>query len=157
MAPVYDLAQLLPHRPPFRLIDRVLDADLTAGTLTAARLITADDPLYPQPEPALPGTLVIEALCQAAACLNGLLLRAAVETRSTEPPHRGYLVALTDFRFHDVVQTGETLVLKVMREGSLGAMQAFAATASAISMNGPTGQNPRNIAGGRLLFALAAS
>jgi 3-hydroxyacyl-[acyl-carrier-protein] dehydratase len=140
---MYDLAQLLPHRPPFRLVDRVVRADPGKGTLVAERLLSVGDPLL-SPGAALSGTLVIEALCQAAACLNGL--------EAAGPGHRGYLVAVSDFRFPGIAQAGDTLVLEVARQGQLGRMHSFVGTA--VARSGPLAV-PREVAAGRLLFALS--
>ena len=67
----------------------------------------------------LPAPLLIEALCQAAACLNGL---GSLAHRG--PAHRGYLVGLSDFQFPAPAVAGDLLYLSVQREGGLGAMQA---------------------------------
>jgi 3-hydroxymyristoyl/3-hydroxydecanoyl-(acyl carrier protein) dehydratase len=157
MASFYDLARLLPHAPPFRLIDRLVEVDLAAGRLVAERRLTRDDLLL-RGAPLLPPTLVIEALCQAAACLNGL---EAEHAQRGQKQHRGYLVSISDFRFPGCARGGDTLLLAVQREGGLGRMQSFAATAqvAATEIAGGEGRGGRrrlrSIAGGRLLFAVA--
>lgn len=154
MAPPLPLPPL-PHQPPFRLVDSVLAADLPRGVLLAVRRLTQSDALWPaeQGQPAaFPQTLVIEALCQAAACLNAIE-RLPPETRKprnpTIPPsvpqladrhptHRGYLVSLSDFKFPAAAKIGETLLLRVERKERLGALVAFAARAlSSSSCNDP--------------------
>lgn len=126
----------------------MLEADPAAGTLRAVRRITAADPLLPLPSAGaagalrLPETLIIEALCQAAACLNGLA------APGPHPPHLGYLAGISDFVFHAPVSVGETLLLSVRRGSRLGALVSFDAEAST------AGQV--RIAQGRLLFAVPA-
>lgn len=159
---------LLPHRPPFRLLDRVVSADPERGKLVAERRLTANDALWPaeaslavpMPDGRFPEVLLIEALCQAAACLNSLQLAG-----STGSPgdHLGYLVAISDFKFQapqelgaknfQPIQIGETLILHVERQGSLGALCAFHTRAEALPPD-PAAQ-PREIAAGRLLFAVS--
>lgn len=157
------LPALLPHAPPFRLIDRVVAADRDAGTLVAERRITAACALWPA-ESALrsaghaadlhfPDVLVIEALCQAAACLN--ILDAAPDAARH---HHGYLVAISNFRFRQVLDSakperptvGDTLILKVRRGSQLGAMVAFSASADV-----KTDAITYELASGQLLFAIA--
>lgn len=180
---------LLPHRPPFSLLDRLVHADLPSGRVVAERRVTASDALWPAlaPGPAascgggrdgtLPPVIVIEALCQAAACYSGLLL-AGDRDRPPGTVHHGYLVGAVDFRFPSLVKVGETLVLEVTRKESLGALVAFAAQAFAVTPAcavlpnpaGPArptaaapktapGEEPlsvsrREVASGRLLFAV---
>lgn len=165
----YLLGLLIPHRPPFLLIDRVLSADPKTGRLVALRRLSADDALGPAANevgaPGLtapaefPRPLLIEALCQAAACLNGLALS---ETRESEGSgsagHRGFLVAISGFRFPDSAHIGETLELSVTRRESLGAVVAFDASATVIENpalpNPDPAALPRTVAAGRLLFAV---
>jgi len=155
----------LVHQPPFRLLDRVVRVDLAAGQLDALRRLTASDAAWPaeasaRPSAPFPQLLVIEALCQAAACLNGLELaaspRASVEASGI---HLGYLVAISNFRFQEEMtlpakaapSVGDTLLLEVARQGRMGSMVAFEARASVLAEPGPA----RQVACGRLLFAVA--
>lgn len=182
---------MIPHRPPFLLIDRVISADPKAGRLVALRRLSADDALGPTANevgaamPAeFPATLLIEALCQAAACLNGLALSEKPVSRgesnqiggSGSAGHRGFLVAISGFRFPDSAHIGETLELSVTRRESLGAVVAFDASATVIenpalprpdpkadgdldraaspSSTPNPAALPRTVAAGRLLFAV---
>lgn len=178
---------MIPHRPPFLLIDRVLSADPKAGRLVALRRLSADDALGPAAHesgppgwtaPAeFPRPLLIEALCQAAACLNGLALSGNIETGGGgSAVHRGFLVAISGFRFPDFAYIGETVELSVTRRESLGAVVAFDASATVIenvatpkptsdlgsAANQDPNQDPnrdpaalpRTVAAGRLLFAV---
>jgi 3-hydroxymyristoyl/3-hydroxydecanoyl-(acyl carrier protein) dehydratase len=167
MTPDYDLAHLLPHRPPFRLVDRLRRVDLPGGRLVGERRVTCDDPLLPPGAEALPPLLLIEALCQAAACLNGLEALAAagpaglpaLESAHREGGrrHRGYLVSAAGFEFPDQVWIGELLVLQVTREGRMGQMASFQAEARAEAPGEAPGERlggGRLITSGRLLFAV---
>jgi 3-hydroxyacyl-[acyl-carrier-protein] dehydratase len=71
------LENLLPHRAPFLLIDRIKMIDLIGERLWAQRRIAVDDPVFAGhfPEaPVYPGVLQIEAIGQAAVCLTTLLV-----------------------------------------------------------------------------------
>jgi 3-hydroxymyristoyl/3-hydroxydecanoyl-(acyl carrier protein) dehydratase len=163
-----EAASVLPQLPPFRLIDRVLSADLERGELVAERMLTSDDALWPAEagaltviEPIFPAVLIIEALCQAAACVNGLELLKSSSQATTA--HLGYLVAISDFRFPGYDESsalaapriGETLRLHVERQGHpgqghLGKFVSFAAHASVLRPPPAAVQ----VASGQLLFAI---
>ena len=143
----------LPQHAPFQLIDRIIAADLTAGYLVAQRLLTANDALWPAEQlqhptavvpTEFPNTLLIEALCQTAACINSLSQQSAQPAaapsqtgpnRATTPvtaattEHRGYLVSIADLRFPSVAQIGETITLEVQRQQQLGSLMAFSVRA----------------------------
>jgi 3-hydroxymyristoyl/3-hydroxydecanoyl-(acyl carrier protein) dehydratase len=187
----------LPHVPPFRLVDRILEADPARGSLLAERLLTVDDALWPAeshvaphffspsrpspspskpargdappPAPVFPPTLILEALCQAAACLNALAPPAVAGPSSPPLQHHGYLVAVSDVKFPTFAYVGETLALSVQQQEKLGSVIAFSARATACPSrqmpgNGNGGPDddddgnnmaqPREVASGRLLFAV---
>ena len=70
----------LPQAPPFRLVDRVLERDPPRRCVTLKVFSAAEELL--EGSETVPPSLVIEALCQSAACLdpggdlgNGRILR----------------------------------------------------------------------------------
>ena len=71
---IHKVMQLLPHRYPFLLIDRVLD--YTKGeSLSAIKNVTINEPFFPghfPHRPVMPGVLVVEAMAQACGILSGL-------------------------------------------------------------------------------------
>ena len=63
------ILQLLPHRYPFLLVDRVLEIT-PRETITALKNVTMNEPFFQGhfPDfPVMPGVLIIEALAQTAA------------------------------------------------------------------------------------------
>jgi 3-hydroxymyristoyl/3-hydroxydecanoyl-(acyl carrier protein) dehydratase len=81
---------------------------------------------------------LIEALAQAAACLNaGQLGR-----------HRGLMVAASQFEFQGRARAGETVRLVATKEAALGALLRFSVEAFA---------NERLLTRGRLTFAVETS
>lgn len=124
---------LIPHRAPWLLVDRVVARG--ADEVTAEKRLAADDPLLADGE--LGEVLVVEALAQAAACLNaGGLGR-----------HRGLLVAAAGFAFDGRARAGETLTLVARRTAALGALVRFSVEARVAE---------RVIARGQLTFAVEA-
>ena len=66
-----DIINLIPHRHPFLLIDKITDIDLNK-TITGIKGVTFNEPYFPGhfPEhPVMPGVLILEAMAQTAACL----------------------------------------------------------------------------------------
>jgi 3-hydroxyacyl-[acyl-carrier-protein] dehydratase len=109
------LIDLIPHRPPWLLVDRVVTR--SAERVEAEKLLAAGDPLL-APD-GLPEVLALEALAQTAACSNaGELGR-----------HRGWLVAASHVTFEGRAQAGELLRLSAMRTATLGALVRFEAEA----------------------------
>ena len=65
------IRELLPHRYPFLLIDRVLEMERRKRIL-ALKCVTANEPFFQGHFPAvpvMPGVLIVEALAQAAGAL----------------------------------------------------------------------------------------
>ena len=66
-SPVVSVLSLLPHRPPFLLVDRIIATE-PGHWIRATRLLTANDPLLTE-QGTLPAPLLIEAIAQTAAAL----------------------------------------------------------------------------------------
>lgn len=108
--PVYDIngiMKLLPHRPPFLLIDRILE--LSENHIVGMKNITMNEPFFvghfPK-EPVMPGVLQIEAMAQ----IGGILVLANVpdpENYST------YFVKIDNVKFKKKVVPGDTLIFKL--------------------------------------------
>lgn len=150
----------LPHTPPFLLIDRIVEHDLVSGCLVAEKLLSIDDSLWPaglqlSPFRGFPQTLLIEALCQAAAAFNMLSAGLSEAGDSSAAVHRGYLVGASDLRFPNFVEIGETLRLCVKKQQSMGSLVSFVGDAYAISCDRSIA--PRQVVSGRLLFSLMAA
>jgi 3-hydroxyacyl-[acyl-carrier-protein] dehydratase len=105
-----EIKNLLPHRYPFLLIDRVLDYELNK-TLKAVKNITVNEPYFQghfPVKPVMPGVLIIEALAQAAAILGSLSLAGTLEV---EPLY--FLVGVDNARFRQTVEPGDQLIINV--------------------------------------------
>ncbi len=129
--PSASMVDQLPHRPPFRLVDRVLS--VSGDEVIAERRITYDDPLIGE---VLSGSLLVEALAQTAALL----------ATSEVGAHTGYLVALRGVKFEGNVVAGDTVRLRARRTGVLGALHR-------VEADGTVGE--RVVVRGELTFAIA--
>jgi len=103
------IAELLPHRYPFLLIDRVLEF-VDGERLVALKNVTSNEPFFQghfPGHPVMPGVLVCEAVAQAGALLAH---------RSTEGLPAGstlFLAGLDQFRFRRPVVPGDQMRVQV--------------------------------------------
>jgi UDP-3-O-[3-hydroxymyristoyl] N-acetylglucosamine deacetylase/3-hydroxyacyl-[acyl-carrier-protein] dehydratase len=105
--PLYDIKDimgLLPHRPPFLLIDRILE--LSGTKIIGQKNVTINEPFFtghfPQ-EPVMPGVLMVEAMAQC----GGILVLAGVEEPET---YSTYFLKIDNVRFKRKVVPGDTLI-----------------------------------------------
>lgn len=98
--------QMLPHRPPFLMIDRV--ARIEGNKITAIKNISINEPYfqghYPG-HPIMPGVLQLEAIAQAAGLL---MLKQAENCRKL-----AYFMSADSVKFRQPVRPGDVLVLEV--------------------------------------------
>jgi|UniRef100_UPI004024B026 UDP-3-O-[3-hydroxymyristoyl] N-acetylglucosamine deacetylase/3-hydroxyacyl-[acyl-carrier-protein] dehydratase len=117
-APIYDpneepimdnirIRQLLPHRYPMQLVDKVIAMGPTS--IVGVKNVTANEPFFtghfPE-EPVMPGVLQVEAMAQC----GGLLV-----LNQLEEPERWstYFMKLDDVKFRKKVVPGDTLLFRV--------------------------------------------
>jgi 3-hydroxyacyl-[acyl-carrier-protein] dehydratase len=113
MSHVVDIGQilnLLPHRYPFLLVDRVLDYK-PFEFLTAVKGVTVNEPFFQGhfPEnPIMPGVLMLESLAQASAILSNL-------SRTPQPGYKFlyFFASIDNAKFKHVVTPGDQLRLEV--------------------------------------------
>ena len=117
-APIYDpnqealmdnirIRQLLPHRYPMQLVDKVVA--MGATSIVGVKNITGNEPFFqghfPQ-EPVMPGVLQVEAMAQC----GGLLVLSQLE----EPERWStYFLKIDDVQFRQKVVPGDTLLFRV--------------------------------------------
>jgi 3-hydroxyacyl-[acyl-carrier-protein] dehydratase len=107
---VNEIINMLPHRYPFLLVDKVLDFE-PGKFLTAVKNVTINEPFFQghfPGYPVMPGVLIMEALAQA----TGLLGFNTMEEGSSDKML--YLfVGIDEARFKRQVVPGDTLTLHV--------------------------------------------
>jgi 3-hydroxyacyl-[acyl-carrier-protein] dehydratase len=118
--------EMLPHRYPFLLVDRVLSFE-HGKRLTALKNVTINEPFFQghfPGHPVMPGVLILEALAQA----SGILVQmSAPSDKSSNPLY--YLVKIDKARFSKIVRPGDQLILEVEQKRMMLRMGQFVCTA----------------------------
>ncbi|WP_100934488.1 3-hydroxyacyl-ACP dehydratase FabZ [Candidatus Chlamydia corallus] len=103
-----ELLDLLPHRYPFLLVDKVLSYDIEKRSITAQKNVTINEPFFvghfPN-APIMPGVLILEALAQAAGVLIGLVLEDDKNKRIA------LFLGIQKAKFRQAVRPGDVLAL----------------------------------------------
>jgi 3-hydroxyacyl-[acyl-carrier-protein] dehydratase len=110
---IRDILELLPHRYPMLLVDRVLELE-PGKRILAIKNVTVNEPFFTghfPHYPVMPGVLVVEALAQASA----ILASRTVNTKSDDKSIY-YLVGIDEARFKRPVVPGDQLLLEATFE-----------------------------------------
>jgi len=109
MRPVYDINEItniLPHRYPFLLIDKIIQID--EKTVTGIKNVTINDNFFQghfPNNPVMPGVLQIEAMAQ----IGGILVLNTVDDPEN---YWTYFLGVDGVRFRKMVLPGDTLIMK---------------------------------------------
>ena len=115
---INDVMQLLPHRYPFLMVDRIVDFE-GDNKCTGVKNVTVNEPFFPghfPGHPIMPGVLQLEAMAQVSSIL---MLRKPENAGKI-----GYFMSADSVKWRRPVLPGDTLyieaeLLKILR-GSIG-------------------------------------
>jgi len=108
--PVYDVRQIqavLPHRPPFLMVDKIME--LTTEYVVGVKNVTINDYWFSghfPDEPIMPGVLIIEALAQTGGIL-------CLKTVPDPENYQTYFLKIESAKFKQKVVPGDTLVFRM--------------------------------------------
>ena len=117
--------QLIPHRYPFLMIDRVVDLVLDVSA-TGIKNVTINEPYFQghfPTRPVMPGVMIIESMAQTAAVLVVSTLGSGAEGRLV------YFMSVDNARFRKPVVPGDTLHVHVYKRRQRGNVWKFDAQA----------------------------
>jgi 3-hydroxyacyl-[acyl-carrier-protein] dehydratase len=120
-ADVMRLMQLLPHRYPFLLVDRLMDMDRDESCV-GLKNVTINEPFFQghfPKYPVMPGVLIIEALAQTAGAL--CVHNAGV----TDIPQIVFFMGIDKAKFRKPVVPGDQMYLHVRKIRSRGPVWRF--------------------------------
>ncbi|MDO1500525.1 bifunctional UDP-3-O-[3-hydroxymyristoyl] N-acetylglucosamine deacetylase/3-hydroxyacyl-ACP dehydratase [Winogradskyella maritima] len=109
-APVKDVNQImemLPHRPPFLLVDKIME--LSQEHVIGVKCVTMNEPFFVghfPGAPVMPGVLQIEAMAQT----GGILVLSTVPDPEN---YLTYLLKIDNVRYKHQVVPGDTLIFKL--------------------------------------------
>ncbi|WP_175106364.1 3-hydroxyacyl-ACP dehydratase FabZ [Pararobbsia alpina] len=121
---IHKILDLLPHRYPILLVDRVLELE-PHKRIKALKNVSINEPFFQghfPKRPVMPGVLILESLAQSAA-----LLTFAEEQHDENTLY--YFVGIDGARFKRVVEPGDQMILNVTFERYMRGIWKFKARA----------------------------
>ena len=103
---IEEILELLPHRFPFLLVDRVLDFE-EGRFLRAVKNVSVNEPFFQghfPGKPIFPGVLILEAMAQATGIL------AFKSVGKLEPGELYYFAGIDEARFKRPVVPGDQMI-----------------------------------------------
>ena len=119
------LMELLPHRAPMLMIDRLIDI-VPGVSATGIKSVSINEPFFAghfPGHPIMPGVLIVEAMAQAAGALVVHSLGGANQEKVV------YFMTIDKARFRHPVVPGDQLIIPVKVQRSRGPVWRFSGEA----------------------------
>ncbi|WP_445711569.1 bifunctional UDP-3-O-[3-hydroxymyristoyl] N-acetylglucosamine deacetylase/3-hydroxyacyl-ACP dehydratase [Flavobacterium sp.] len=103
---IHQIMKMLPHRPPFLLIDKILE--LSDSGVVGLKNVTMNEPFFVghfPDAPVMPGVLIVEAMAQT----GGILVLSTVPDPEN---YLTYFMKIDNVKFKQKVLPGDTLIFK---------------------------------------------
>ena len=105
---VQEIMEVLPHRYPFQMVDRIIEMDLEAGRVVGIKNVTNNESYFQghfPGNPVMPGVLQMEAMAQVA----GVMLNS----RQGNEGKTAYFMSMNKVKFRKMVTPGDQLRIEV--------------------------------------------
>ena len=118
---IQQLMELLPHRYPFLMVDRIVEID-GSNSAIGIKNVTYNEPQFTghfPGQPIMPGVLIIEGMAQTAG---------AISIREMQVQGKGslvYLMSLDEVKFRKPVVPGDVLEYHIRKLRSRGLVYKF--------------------------------
>ncbi len=124
---IQQILDILPHRYPFLLVDRVIEYNEEEQLMTALKNVSFNEPYFPghfPGKPIMPGVIILEAMAQ----VGGILIYSSQEKGVTDGK-KAFFMSINNAKFRKPVVPGDQLIMKLkLVQKKLGAFK-FDATA----------------------------
>jgi len=103
------ILDILPHRYPFVMVDRVLEFE-KGRQITGLKNVTINEPFFQghfPGEPVMPGVMILEGMAQVGAILAYKSIPDSIGTKIF------YLAGMDNVRFRKVVRPGDQVIFKL--------------------------------------------
>lgn len=128
-----EIQKIIPHRPPFLLVDRILELE-PGKKAVGLKNVTIDEPFFlghfPH-YPVMPGVLIVEAMAQVGA--------VALLSKEENKGKLAYFAGIDGLRFKKQVVPGDQLKMEVIitrLRGSIGKGEAKAYVGEELAVSG---------------------
>jgi 3-hydroxyacyl-[acyl-carrier-protein] dehydratase len=124
------ILQLLPHRYPFLMIDRIIGVDSDNAAI-GIKNVTVNEPVFQghfPGNPVFPGVLIIEGMAQTAGAI-------AIAADQTAGRHIVYMVTVDKCKFRKPARPGDVIeyhIRKIRRRSAMGWYEARAMVGSTL-------------------------
>jgi 3-hydroxyacyl-[acyl-carrier-protein] dehydratase len=124
------ILQLLPHRYPFLMIDRIIEVDSDHSAI-GIKNISVNEPIFQghfPGNPVFPGVLIIEGMAQTAGAI-------AIAADKTSGKHIVYMVTVDKCKFRKPARPGDVIeyhIRKIRRRSAMGWYEARAMVGSTL-------------------------
>lgn len=119
--PIERIMQMIPHRYPMLLIDRVIKA-VPGVSATGVKNVTINEPFFQghfPGKPVMPGVLIVEAMAQTAGVVVVHALGPEAEGKLV------YFLSIDGVRFRKPVVPGDIIHIHVVKQRQHGSVWKF--------------------------------